>query len=183
MVLVVLVVALIITVVNLRNRPVETAGGPGAASASSPAQQSTPSPTPGQPSATPPLVPSGFTNCSAQLGSATFCAATSECWAGIISVSDVPFVATAQACPKRHVYQTFAAGKLGYEVRRQSKLEADPKIRQICTVAVVNSMLRKQDRRSDWEVYVIGPQLTDETFYRCIFGHGASSKAYVLTPP
>ena len=48
---------------------------------------------------------------------------------------------------------------------------------------VVNSMLRKEDRRSDWEVLVIGPQLTDETFYRCLFGHGYSSKGYPLSPP
>ncbi len=44
-------------------------------------------------------------------------------------------------------------------------------------------MLRKQDRRSDWEVLVIGPQLTDENFYRCLFGRGYSSKAYPLSPP
>ena len=153
MVMVVLVIALIITVVNLRNRPVETAGGPGAASASNAAPQSTPSTIPGTPSGRRQLVPNGFTNCSSQLGAATFCAATPECWAGVISVSDVPSVATAQGCGKRHVYQTFAAGELGYEVRRQSKLEADRKVRRVCTVDVVNSMLRKQDRRSDWEVY------------------------------
>ena len=65
------------------------------------------------------IVPNGFTNCSSQLGAATFCAATPECWAGVISVSDVPSVATAQGCGKRHVYQTFAAGVVGYDVRRQ----------------------------------------------------------------
>ena len=183
LVLVVLVIALIVTVVNLRSRPVETVGGPGAASASNAAPQTTPSATPGQPSATPPPIPNGFTDCSNQLGAATFCAAAPECWAGVISVSDVPSVATAQACPKRHVYQTFAAGRLGYEVRRQSKLEADRNIGKICRPEVVNAMLRKEDRRSDWEVLVIGPQLADETFYRCLFGRGYASKAYPLSPP
>ena len=182
MVLVVLVIALVITVVNLRSRPVETAGGPGAATASNAAPRST-SPTPGQPSATPLPIPNGFTDCSNQLGAATFCAATPECWAGVISVADVPLVATAQTCPKRHVYQTFAAGKLGYELRRQSKLEADRKIRKVCRADVVNAMLRKEDRRSDWEILVIGPQLGDETFYRCLFGRGYSSKGYPLNPP
>ena len=181
-VMVVLVIALIITVVNLRNRPVETAGGPGGSSASNAAPQPTPSTSPGE-SSTPQAVPNGFTNCSSQLGAATFCAVTPECWAGVISVSDVPSVATAQGCGKRHIYQTFAAGVVGYDVRRQSKLEADRKVRRVCTADVVNSMLRKQDRRSNWEVLVIGPQLTEDNFYRCIFGRGYHSKAYLLSPP
>ena len=33
-------------------------------------------------------------------------------------------------------------------------------------------MLRSRDRRSDWEIRVLGPQQPDEYYFRCIIGRG-----------
>ena len=52
-----------------------------------------------------------------------------------------------------HVYQTFIAGRITYELRRQSQLESDAHIRRVCTNEIANSMLRSRDRRSDWEIW------------------------------
>jgi hypothetical protein len=133
---------------------------------------------------TPPVqVPEGFILCSARYGGTTFCARTAECWAGVISVSDVPAVATPRACPESHVYQTFAAGRLGYDAHRQSQLEGDKQVRKVCTLATANAMLAARYRRTDWEILVVGPQRDNEDYYRCLFGRGLRSNPFVLTPP
>jgi hypothetical protein len=128
-------------------------------------------------------VPDGFVSCSAKYGGTTFCAILTECWAGVISVSDVPSVATPRGCRDSHVYQTFAAGRLSYEIHRQSQLQADRQVRKVCTVAAANAMLAAKYRRSDWEILVIGPQRDDEDYYRCLFGRGMRSQPFKLTAP
>jgi serine/threonine protein kinase len=124
------------------------------------------------PTMTPVVVPAGFVDCSVQLGADTYCASRPECWAGVIGYSDVPWLGTEQDCDKMHVYQTFLAGRMTYELRRQSQLESDAHIRRVCTKEIANSMLRSRDRRSDWEILVLGPQQPNEYYFRCIIGRG-----------
>ena len=113
----------------------------------------------------------------------TYCASRPECWAGVQGLSDIPELATAQACDKVHVYQTFLAGRLSYDVRRQSQLESDAHIRRVCTNEIANSMLRSRDRRSDWEIRYLGPQQPGEYFFRCIIGRGERTGALEFHPP
>ena len=124
------------------------------------------------PTSTPLQVPAGFIDCSEQLGRDIYCATRPECWTGVNGFGDVPQVGVAQDCDKTHVYQTFIAGRMTYELRRQSQLESDAQIRRICTNEVANSMLRSGQRRSDWEIQYLGPQQANEYFFRCIIGRG-----------
>ena len=135
------------------------------------------------PTTTPVGVPAGFIDCSEQLGAETYCAVRPECWGGVIALSDVPALATKQVCDKTHVYQTFIAGRLTYELRRQSQLDSDAHIRRVCTTEIANSMLRSRDRRSDWEILVLGPQQGDEYYFRCIIGRGERSEPLTFEAP
>jgi len=170
-----LVVASLATVAALRPDGAVGLPPPSATASSAPV---TPSPSP-----TPPIeVPAGFVDCADPLGADVYCVEDPECWAGIISPMDVPYVATPVKCTTRHVYQTFAAGHLDYDVRRQSKLERDARVRQVCRGSVVNAMLAAKDRNPEWEVIPIPPQ--DETVvFRCIFGDGYHYSPYKLTKP
>jgi serine/threonine protein kinase len=154
-------VASVIAVINLATRTPAVEPSPSATSMA-----------PATTTGTPVVVPAGFVDCSEQLGQDTYCASRPECWAGVIALSDVPALATSQACNETHVYQTFIAGRLTYELRRQSQLNSDAKIRRVCTREIANSMLRSRDRRSDWEILVLGPQQPNEFFFRCIIGRG-----------
>jgi serine/threonine protein kinase len=136
---------------------------------------------PATPSNKPP--PAGFVDCKQSLGADTYCAASPECWNGIFAYTDVLWLATEEDCEKNHLYQTFAAGRVPYIPRRQSTLEDDKRIREVCQKAVVNKMLRQRDHRSDWEVFALGPQAEDEDFFRCIFGRGNKGKPFKLAPP
>jgi hypothetical protein len=135
------------------------------------------------PVTTPVVVPAGFINCSEQLGADTYCASRPECWAGVQGLSDVPELATPYDCDKVHVYQTFIAGRLTYDVRRQSQLDSDAHIRRVCTNAIANSMLGSRDRRSDWEIRYLGPQQPSEYFFRCIIGRGERSEPLEFQAP
>jgi serine/threonine protein kinase len=135
------------------------------------------------PTTTPVILPQGFIDCSEQLGADTYCASRPECWAGVQGLSDIPELATPQTCDKVHVYQTFLAGRLTYDVRRQSQLDSDAHIRRVCTNEIANSMLRSRDRRSDWEIRYLGPQQPDEYFFRCIVGRGERTGALRFEAP
>jgi Protein kinase domain len=160
-VVLVIVVASVVAVVNLATR--------------TPAAEPTPAATttaPASPTSTQATMPAGFIDCSEQLGNDTYCAAQAECWAEVQGLGDLPWLGNKQDCNQTHVYQTFIAGRMTYELRRQSQLETDARIRRICTIEIANSMLRSRDRRSDWEIWVLGPQLPDEYYFRCILGRG-----------
>jgi serine/threonine protein kinase len=167
-----IVVASLIAVVNLATR--------------TPAVEPSPSATskvPETPSTTPVVVPAGFVDCSEQLGMDTYCASRPECWAGIQQLVDVPALATKQDCDQMHVYQTFLAGRLTYDVRRQSQLDSDAHIRRVCTGEIANSMLGSRDRRSDWEIIYLGPQQPNEYFFRCIIGRGERTQPLEFHAP
>jgi Protein kinase domain len=135
------------------------------------------------PTTTPVGVPAGFIDCSEQLGANTFCASRPECWAGVQGFSDVPELATPYGCEEVHVYQTFIAGRLTYDVRRQSQLDSDAHIRRVCTNEIANSMLGSRHRRSDWEIRYLGPQQPNEYFFRCIIGRGERSEPLEFRAP
>jgi hypothetical protein len=135
------------------------------------------------PTSTPLQVPGGFIDCSEQLGEGIYCATRPECWAGVNGFGDVPEVGVPQDCDKTHVYQTFIAGRMTYDLHRQSQLESDAQIRRICTKEVANSMLRSGERRSDWEIRYLGPQQVDEYFFRCIIGWGDRNDALSFHAP
>jgi Protein kinase domain len=135
------------------------------------------------PTITQATVPAGFIDCAEQLGNDTYCASQAECWAEVQGLGDLPWLGNKQDCNKTHVYQTFIAGRMTYELRRQSQLESDARIRRICTTEIANSMLRSRDRRSDWEIWVLGPQLPDEYHFRCILGRGERTEPLNFHPP
>jgi serine/threonine protein kinase len=169
---VLIAVASVIAVVNLATR--------------TPAVEPTPSATsqaPASPSGTPITVPAGFVDCSEQLGMDTYCASRPECWGGVNGFGDVLWVGVPAPCDQTHVYQTFLARRMTYELRRQSQLKSDAHILRVCTKEIANSMLRSGDRRSDWEIYAIGPQGDNEYFFRCIIGRGERSEPFEFHPP
>jgi serine/threonine protein kinase len=135
------------------------------------------------PTTTPVVMPAGFIDCSEQLGADTYCASRLECWAGVQGLSDLPDLATPYDCDKVHVYQTFIAGRLTYDVRRQSQLDSDAHIRRVCTNEIANSMLGSRHRRSDWEIRYLGPQQANEDFFRCIIGRGERSEPLEFRAP
>jgi len=135
------------------------------------------------PTSTPLQVPAGFIDCSEELGADIYCATRPECWSAVNGFGDVLTVGVPQDCDKTHVYQTFLAGRITYELRRQSQLESDAQIRRICTTETANSMLRSGDRRSDWEIIALGPQQPNEYFFRCILGRGERSDSLSLRAP
>ena len=169
---VLIAVASVIAVVNLATR--------------TPAVEPTPPATsqaPASPSGTSVTVPAGFVDCSERLGMDTYCASRPECWGGVNGFGDVLWVGVPAACNQTHVYQTFLAGRMTYELRRQSQLKSDAHILRVCTKEIANSMLRSGDRRSDWEIYAIGPQSDNEYFFRCIIGRGERSEPLEFHPP
>jgi tRNA A-37 threonylcarbamoyl transferase component Bud32 len=173
-----IVVGSVIAVVNLATRT--PAAEPTSAVTTSAAVTATAA---ASPIVTPVSVPPGFIDCSEQLGNETYCASQAECWAEVQGLGDLPWLGNKQDCNKTHVYQTFIAGRMTYELRRQSQLESDAQIRRICTTEIANSMLRSRDRRSDWEIWVLGPQQPDEYYFRCILGRGERTEALSFRAP
>ena len=171
---VLIVVASAIAVINLAGRTPAVEPSPYLSATSN---------VPETPSSTPVVVPAGFIDCSEQLGADVYCASRPECWGTVNGLGDVPWLGVPQACNKTHVYQTFIAGRMTYDVRRQSQLESDALIHRICTNQIANSMLRTRDRRSDWEIWSLGPQQPNEYFFRCIIGRGERSEPLELHAP
>ena len=146
-----------------------------------PAEPTPPAPTP--PTPTQVAVPAGFVDCAEPLGAGKFCADEYECY-GSVGVYGEGLMAGVEAdCDQTHVYQTFAAGHLGYNVARQETLDKDELRKELCTPVVANLMLRRKDQRDDWEIIALGPQNDGEDFFRCIFGRGERARPFELVPP
>jgi hypothetical protein len=128
-------------------------------------------------------VPAGYTDCAAELGQAGYCPDELECWSGIISVFDLPSLGTPRGCDETHVYQTYAAGPLTVEVRRQSQLEELATVERLCSQEALDGLLTAEDRDTDWEVLALPPQESDGStrFFRCIFGLGERDAPVELT--
>ncbi len=129
-------------------------------------------------------LPAGYTDCSARLGGTSYCPKAQECWAGIISVFDLPSLGTPESCDATHVYQTFAAGPLAFAVRRQSQLEDDPAVARLCSRDSLDALLGDGDRARGWEVLALPPQEADgsDQVFRCLFGRGDRTEPVALTP-
>jgi hypothetical protein len=178
--------AVLVTALVLANRgPVVAspapASAPPATSAAGPPSEgaTTPSASPAEsasatPSASPAAVPADFDDCSDQLGDGVYCPTKDECWAGVISVFDLPSLGTAQKCGQTHVYQTFAAGLLHEDVRRQSQLENDSRVKRLCSSSSLDKLLDDKERQTNWEVLALPPQEADgsDRIFRCLFGRG-----------
>ncbi len=178
--LVVLVVGLAIALATLTNLDGAT-GRPATGTSTVDTTGETPS---GRPPTPVPSVPGGFVDCSKRLSKGAYCATKNECWGGLFSYEDQPWLATPATCASNHVYQTFAAGPLTYEVRAQSRLNADPLVKKVCTADVANAMLPERNRRANWEVFAIGPQKDDASdYFRCVFGRGERSTPLPLDLP
>ena len=53
---------------------------------------------------------------------------------------------------------------------------------------LANSMLRKEDRRDDWEIYILPPQPGDvgtdaDMLFRCVVGRGVRTVPLEMTKP
>ncbi len=128
-------------------------------------------------------VPVGFVDCAESLGAGAFCATEQECY-GSVGVYGEGLLAGVEAdCNQTHVYQTFAAGHLGYNIARQETLENDDLVKQLCAPGIPNQMLRRKDQRDNWEVITLGPQNDGEDYFRCIFGRGNRDKPFKLIAP
>lgn len=129
-------------------------------------------------------VPTGYSDCSSQLGDNIYCAASFECWGSMNSYADSPFIGNRADCYQQHIYQTFAAGQLSQTPLRQSQVDEDPQVKKVCTAKVANSMLRPAARRSDWEIFALPPQESrDDLMFRCVVGRGYRFEPLKMTKP
>ena len=153
--------------------PAASSAAPSSPAPSSPAPSTA---APSSPAASPSraVVPAGFKDCSDRLGGDGYCPTVQECWAGVISVFDLPSLGTRQDCAKTHVYQTFAAGTLDASIRRQSQLEDDPEVKRLCRASQLDKLLASGDRGKNWEILALPPQEADgsDEVFRCLFGRG-----------
>ena len=183
--------AVLVSALVLANRGTITASPAATPSAAASSTAGTPSPSPSpsvsdspsaSPSPSPGAVPAGFQDCTADLGAGSYCPSTQECWAGVISVFDLPSLGTPRECDQTHVYQTFAAGMLTQDVRRQSQLEKDAEAKRLCSPTSLGKLLSPGDRETDWELLMLPPQEADgsDRVYRCLFGRGDRSKPVQL---
>jgi tRNA A-37 threonylcarbamoyl transferase component Bud32 len=144
----------------------------------------TPSPTPTltptrsrSPQATNPQqvpAPRGFTDCGDSLGPDSFCVTEPECWNGIDSVGDVPWLGELADCGQQHIYQVFAGGQLPGPVVLQSQFEADKQVRRLCSEDTLAKVLPSGSVRKDWQIVPLPPQiqLRDDTLFRCMVSFG-----------
>lgn len=180
------VVLLVVVVVRVLGGPETAAPAPGTPGSSASSSTSASAPTP-SPSPTPtPALPANFTDCSAGLGEPAFCPKEPECWVGVRGAFDSPNQGTVADCESLHVQQTFIAGPLASEVRKQSQLEAAAKVKQLCTKAVLRKMLTTGgDRSTTWQVEVLPPQAGDGDvrMFRCLFNDGDRDSPVKLQQP
>jgi len=160
--------------------PAATPAGSPASAPSTASARPTPTPTGSTPGD---AVPAGYLDCSDELRGTSYCPTEPECWAGVISVFDLPWLGTPSDCEETHVYQTFTAGPLDVEVRRQSQLEEQRAVVRLCDADVLDEMLTGEDRETDWEVLALPPQEADgsDRIYRCLFGRGDRDAPVELT--
>jgi len=157
--------------------PVAPLPSPTAVPPSSTSTRPTPTPAPTM------EIPTGFSDCSDQLGTDLYCAASFECWGSVNSFADAPNISEKADCYQEHLYQTYAAGQLAQLPLRQSQLEQNRQVAKTCTDKVANSMVRPQDKRSDWEIFALPPQDTGDMLFRCIVGRGYRYEPLKLTKP
>ena len=169
-----LVAAVLVTGFALLGRdrqPVADPAPPATPASAAASPTAEPSPTSSSPTPSPEPLPAGFAACDAG-GDDAYCPTEPECFGGVISVADSPYIATPQSCDRQHYYQTFAAGPLDVDVRQQSQLDDLEQARRLCRVKTLRPMLNGSARSVGWDVRAIPPQAQDgnDRFFRCVFG-------------
>jgi len=138
------------------------------------------------PSRTPTLpvpAPKGFVDCSDALGGKALCPAEPECWGGIFSYRDSPRDLPLADCDSTHQHQTFAAGPLTEDVRRQSQLDALESVRKLCTRKHLDELL-VFEQAEDFDVVAIPPQAdVEDDLFRCVAGPAERDTPFVLAVP
>ncbi|HEY5979412.1 MAG TPA: serine/threonine-protein kinase [Microlunatus sp.] len=181
----VLVVALLATgiiyvsLTSGQQDPIAVPAG-GATTAVSPSPTaSTAAPSASEPSP-PPQVVDGFVACG-QLEEA-LCPTEPECWGGLQNLENVPVVATPIDCDQSHPYQTFVAVQLPNQPRTQSELEADPRIKALCSRAVLNRRLASGRMGATWDIQAIPYKVfpAPDNLSRCLVGTGRERTAPLL---
>lgn len=134
----------------------------------------TPSPTPETTNRQQVPAPRGFTDCSNTLGSNSFCVTEPECWNGIESMGDAPWLGELADCNEQHIYQVFAGGQLPGPVVLQSQFEANQQVRRLCSENTLAKVLPSGSVRKDWQLVPLPPQiqLRDDTLFRCMVSFG-----------
>ena len=174
-----LVAALVVILAGVRGRRVDDAAGsrckPRPPTTPSATASPTPTPTPtGTPSPTPKTTnrqqvpaPRSFTDCSDSLGSNSFCVTEPECWNGIESMGDAPWLGELADCNEQHIYQVFAGGQLPGPVVVQSQFEANQQVRRLCSEATLAKVLPSGSVHKDWQLVPLPPQiqLRDDTLF------------------
>ena len=182
--LVVILAAFVAAVLTLQPEADQATSSPTTPSVTASATP-TPTPTPTAtrtPSPTPPETtnrqqvpaPRGFTDCSNSLGSNSFCVTEPECWNGIESMGDAPWLGELADCNEQHIYQVFAGGQLPGPVVLQSQFEANQQVRRLCSENTLAKVLPSGSVRKDWQLVPLPPQiqLRDDTLFRCMVSFG-----------
>lgn len=145
--------------------PEPTPAEPTPAEPTDPVTGSTGSPTP---STAPP--PAGFVDCSDALGAGALCPKEPECWGGVFSYRDSPRDLPMADCSQTHQHQTFVAGVLSEDVRRQSELDALDAVRDLCNRRTLRKLL-VSERAEDFDALAIPPQAdVVDNLFRCVAG-------------
>ena len=133
----------------------------------------TPSPTPKTTNRQQVPAPQRFTDCSDSLGSNSFCVTEPECWNGIESMGDAPWLGELADCNEQHIYQVFAGGQLPGPVVVQSQFEANQQVRRLCSEATQQgSAVRLGAQGLAARAAPPQIQLRDDTLFRCMVSFG-----------
>ena len=154
----------------------------GPAGTSAPRVSTVPPVTSPSPTGPPSPAPVGFRDCSQSLGEGGLCVARAECWAGVISPFDVPFIGTPVRCTKEHVYQTFAAGLLQKAYRRQSQYDKLPIVQRLCSAETLGTVLGDPTSAKRFQIIALPPQDDVVPVVRCIAGRGDRGKPLTFQP-
>ena len=167
-----LVAALVVILAGVRGRRADFAAGSDQATSPpttpSATASATPTPTPVRtPSPTPKTTnrqqvraPQGFTDCSDSLGSNSFCVTEPECWNGIESMGDAPWLGELADCNEQHIYQVFAGGQLPGPVVVQSQFEANQQVRRLCSESHTAKVLPSGSVHKDWQLVPLPPRFS-----------------------
>ena len=176
--LVVILVAFVAAVLTMQPDRAATSPPTTPSATASPTPAPTPTPTssrtPESTSRQQVPAPRGFTDCGDSLGPNSFCVTEPECWNGIESMGDAPWLGQLADCSEQHIYQVFAGGQLPGPVVLQSQFEANRQVRRLCSEATLAKVLPSGSVRKDWQIVPLPPQiqLRDDTLFRCMVSFG-----------
>ena len=177
--LVVVLAAFVAAVLVMQPDTAQTTSPPATPSATAsatptPTPTPTASPTPKASSRSPVPAPRGFSDCSDSLGPSSFCVTEPECWNGIESMGDAPWLGELADCNEQHIYQAFAGGQLPGAVVLQSQFEANKQVQRLCSDNTLVKVLPSGTVSKDWQIVPLPPQrqIRNDTLFRCMVSFG-----------